>query len=146
MNYLSNFSENLSELIEENHLTVEAFAESVGIAYSEVYCYLRKEYMPKLSNLIRIADIYGYSIDFLIGLTSFPENAKFRTTPPFSGQFKKHLEKKGVSRYRMNKDTGISLNCIDSWYHGKFTPSLEKALILKNYFDCTLDNLFGRES
>ncbi len=146
MSYLSNFSENLSELIDDNHLTVEEFAESVDIAFSEVYRYLRKEYMPKLSNLIKIADTYHYSLDYLIGLIPFPENAKFKTTPPFCEQFKKHLEKKGVSRYRMSKETEISINRIDSWYHGEFTPSLEKAIILKEYFKCTLDYLFGRES
>ena len=146
MDILSNFSENLSELLDDNHLTVEQFAESVDIAYSEVYRYLRKEYAPKLSNIIKIADTYGYSLDFLIGLIPFPENAKFKTTPPFSEQFKKHLAKKGVTRYRMSKETGISINRLDSWYHGEFIPSLEKALKLKKYFDCTLDYLFGREN
>ena len=146
MDFLKNISENISELIEDNHLTVEKFAESVDIAFSEVYRYLRKEYMPKLSNLIKIADTYNYSLDFLIGLIPFPENAKFKTTPPFSEQFKKHLKKKGVSRYRMSRETEISINRIDSWYHGEFTPSLEKALKLKEYFDCTLDYLFGRET
>lgn len=145
-NYLSNFSENLSELIEDNRLTVEAFAESVDIAFSEIYRYLRKEYMPKLSNLIKIADAYGYSLDFLIGLIPFPENAKFKTASPFGEQLKKLLKEKGVSRYRMSKETGISLNRIDSWYHGEFTPSLEKAIKLKKYFDCTLDYLLGRET
>lgn len=139
------FSENLSELIEDNHLTVEEFAESVDIAYSEVYRYLRKEYIPKLSNLIKIADAYSCSIDYLIGLLPFSENAKFKTTPPFHEQFKKLLKDKGVTRYRMSKETGISINRIDSWYHGEFTPSLEKALELKKYFNCTLDDLLGRE-
>ena len=145
MSYLSNFSENLSELINETNLTVEEFANSVDIAFAEVYRYLRKEYMPKLSNLIRIADTYNYSLDFFIGLIPFPENVKFKTTLPFSEQFKKLLKKKGVSRYRLSKETEISINCIDSWYHGEFTPSLEKALKLKEYFECTLDYLFGRE-
>ncbi len=146
MDYLSNFSENLSELIDDKNLSVEDFAKSVKIAYSEVYRYLRKEYMPKLSNLIKIADTYGYSLDYLIGLIPFPENAKFKTTPPFGEQLKKHMKKKGVTRYRMSKDTGISINRIDSWYHGEFMPSLDKALELKKYFDCTLDYLFGREN
>lgn len=147
MDYLTNISENLKEIIDDNHLTVEEFADSVDIAFSEVYRYLRKEYLPKLSNIIKIADTYNYSLDFLIGLIPFPENAKFKTTPPFSEQFKKLLKEKGVSRYRLSKETEISINRIDSWYHGEFTPSLEKALKLKEYFDnCTLDYLFGREN
>ncbi len=146
MDILSNFGDNLAELIDENSLTVESFANSVGIAYSEVYRYLRKEYMPKLSNIIKIADCYNCSVDYLLGFIPYPENADFKATPPFNQRFKELLTDKNISRYRLSKETKISLNRLDDWYHGRFTPSLEKALELAKYFDCSVDYLLGREN
>lgn len=146
MDILSIFSENIFELLNEKNLSVTEFAQSVDIAYSEIYRYLRKEYIPKLSNMIKIADCYGCSLDYLIGLIPFPENAKFKQTPPFSVRFKKILKEKGVTRYRLSKETGILINRIDGWYNGEFTPSLDNALKLAKYFNCTLDYLLGREA
>ncbi len=145
MDILSNFSENLSELIGERKITVEQFAKAVGIDLSEAYRYLRKEYLPKLSNIILIADCYQYSIDYLLGLIPFPENVTFRKTPPFAQSFQRILEEKGLSRYRLSKESGIAINRIDDWYHGKFSPSLDKAIELAKFFNCTVDYLLGRE-
>lgn len=145
MDIKSNFGDNLSELIFDRNITVEEFSKTVGIAFSEVYRYLRKECLPKLSNVIKIADCYDCSIDYMLGFTPYNDGATYRKTPPFCESFKKLLQDKAVTRYKLNKQTGISINCIDSWYHGNFTPSLDNAIILAKYFDCTLDYLLGRE-
>lgn len=145
MEILTSFAENLSEMIDEHRLTTEEFAKSVDISFSEIYSYLRKECMPKLSTVIKIADTYGYSIDFLLGLIPFPENATFRKTPPFRERFKILLKDKEVTRYYLHKVTGISMNSLDNWYNGKYIPALENALLLAKHFQCSLDNLFGRE-
>ena len=145
MDILSNFSENLSALLDEKNLSVEEFAASVDIAYSEVYRYLHGEFLPKLSNIIKIADRYNESIDYLLGFRPLPEHEKFCTSKPFSQRLNQLLAQRKISRYRLAKDTHISINRIDDWYHGKFIPSLEKAIILSRYFDCTIDFLFGRE-
>lgn len=145
MDILSIFSENIQELINDKNLSIEEFAKTVGIDLSEIYRYLRKEYLPKLSNIIKIADSFNYSIDYLIGKIPFPEDIDFKTKVPFSQRFKELLTKKGISRYRLSKDTSISINRIDDWYYGRFTPSLEKALKLAEYFDCSIDYLLGRE-
>ena len=88
MEILSDFSDNLAELINEHKLSVEQFAEIVGITYSEIYRYLRKEYIPKLSNVIKIADAFGYSVDYLLGFIPFPENVVYKITTEFSVRFR----------------------------------------------------------
>ena len=145
MDFLSNFSENILALMSDNNLSVDKFAEIVEIDLSEVYRYLREEYIPKLSNIIKIADSFNCSIKYLIGDASLAENGNFKTQVPFSQRFKELLAKKGISRYRLSKDTNISINRIDDWYYGRFTPSLEKALKLAEYFNCSIDYLLGRE-
>ena len=60
---LNEFSDNLIELINEEKITIEQFAESVNIDMSEIYRYIRKECIPNLTNIIKIADCYNYSIE-----------------------------------------------------------------------------------
>lgn len=145
METLSDFSDNLAELINEHKLSVEQFAEIVGITYSEIYRYLRKEYIPKLSNVIKIADAFGYSVDYLLGFIPFPENVVYKITPEFSVRFRQLLTEKNITRYMINKNTGIPINRLDDWYNGKFTPSIDKAVKLAKYFNCSIDYLLGRE-
>ncbi len=145
MEILSNFGENLKELIDEKQITVEEFARSVDIAYSEVYRYLRKEYLPHLTAIIKIADTYNCSVDYLLGFVAFDENSGFKKTPDFATRFKEILRERNLTRYRIHVDTGLSLNCLDSWYNGKFTPSVDNLLRLKNYLKCSLDYTLGRE-
>ncbi len=146
MDILSNFSENLSELLDEQKITVEQLSESVDIDSSEIYRYLRKEYLPKLSNIIKIADKYHYSIDYLLGFISFPQSGTLKQTPPFAQRFQFLLKERELTRYQLSKESGIAINRLDDWYQGKFTPSLDKAIILAKHFGCSIDYLLGRES
>ena len=68
MDILSNFAENLNDLILDNNLSVKTFSEKLGFNLSECYKYLRKEYLPCLANIIKIADYFECSIDYLLGL------------------------------------------------------------------------------
>ena len=49
---------------------------------SECYKYLKKEYLPCLANIIKIADYFECSIDYLLGLEE-SNYLKFSQTPPF---------------------------------------------------------------
>ncbi len=146
MDIISDFSENLAELLDERKISVEELAESVDIDPSEIYRYLRKDYLPKLSNVVKIADKYNYSVDYLLGLVHFPQNVSFKPTPPFAQRFKFILDDKGITRYRLSKESKISINRIDDWYNGKFLPSVDKAVSLAKHLDCSVDYLLGRES
>ena len=145
MDIMSKFGENVCELLNEQKITIEEFAKTIGITLSEAYRYKRKEYLPHLTTIIKIADCYNYSVDYLLGFIPFPENANFKKTPPFSQTFATLLKNNNLTRYRLNKDTGISLNRLDDWYHGKSLPSIDNAIKLKKYFKCSLDFLLGRE-
>ena len=59
MDILSNFAESISDLIFDQKLTLEQFADKVGINVSEIYRYKRKERLPSTSNLIKIANEIG---------------------------------------------------------------------------------------
>lgn len=59
--------------------------------------------------------------------------------------FDKLMKDRGLSRYRVAKDTGIAQSTLSEWKTGKTTPKLDKIEVLANYFGVTVDYLLGNE-
>jgi len=56
--------------------------------------------------------------------------------------YKKFLEllnKKGVTTYRVAKDTGISISMFSDWKSGKSNPKTDKLKKLAEYFGVTIE-------
>ncbi len=145
MNLQDAFVENLKELMIDNDLSVKTFCEKLDIGNSELYRCLRKENLLILSSIIKIADYFCCSIDFLLGLAPYLSDDKLNYTPPFNIAFKQILSEYGITRYQLNKHTKISNSSIDNWYNGVHSPSLDNVIRLAKYFNCTIDKLLGRD-
>ena len=63
------FSEQMLALREQNGLTQEQAAQEIGIAYRSYRRYEAGEREPGVTALIKIADYYGVTIDYLVGRT-----------------------------------------------------------------------------
>lgn len=49
---------------------------------------------------------------------------------------------KGITPYRVSKDTGIGQSTLSNWKSGRSTPKTDKLLILAKYFDVSLAYFF----
>lgn len=58
--------------------------------------------------------------------------------------FEQLLQEKGVSAYRVAKETGISQPTLSDWKRGKSVPKLDKLQKLAVYFGVTVDYLLGK--
>ncbi len=146
MDILTNFSENLNELAFDKNLTFEEFAKAVEIDRSVIYKYLRKECLPTLPNLIKIADYFDCSADYLLGLSQTNTNTGFKSAPPFSQRFKELLKSKNLTRYKFLQEIHFARQSVDDWYNGKRYPNIDNTLELAKYFGCSIDYLLGREN
>ena len=54
-------------------------------------------------------------------------------------KFKKLLEERGITTYKVSKDTGISNVTFSNWKNGLITPKVDKLKILSEYFGVSLD-------
>ena len=66
---MSVFSERLEELRKKKHLSQGAVAKELGMGSRAYQYYEYGEREPRLSTLVRIADFYGVSLDYLAGRT-----------------------------------------------------------------------------
>lgn len=53
--------------------------------------------------------------------------------------FRKLIEERKVTPYKVSKDTGISQATLSDWKIGKTKPKADKLLILAKYFGVTVD-------
>ena len=61
------FVERLTELLAEKGLNRKQFAEKCGIPYTTVIGWTTLNRLPDYSSLIRIADFFDCSIDYIVG-------------------------------------------------------------------------------
>lgn len=49
------------------------------------------------------------------------------------------LQKRGITAYRLSKDTGIPQSVLSDWKTGRSKPKFDKLLILARYFDVPVE-------
>ncbi len=59
--------------------------------------------------------------------------------------FEKLCEEKGVTPYRVCKETGITTATISNWKAGRYVPKADKMKKIADYFDVTVDYLMTGE-
>lgn len=60
--------------------------------------------------------------------------------------FEKLLNERGITAYRVSKDTGVTTATLTSWKQGKYTPKPEKLQKIADYFGVSLRYLMtGKE-
>ena len=56
-------------------------------------------------------------------------------------KFRQIIENKGITSYRVSKDTGISQSTLSDWKKGLYTPKLDKLLKIAEYLSVPLEEL-----
>lgn len=69
---MATFPERLQELKIKRHVMQKDVAAAIGVPLRTYQRYEYGEREPQLSTLIRIADFYGVSLDYLAGRTDTP--------------------------------------------------------------------------
>jgi transcriptional regulator with XRE-family HTH domain len=73
MNINETFSERLIHLRNTQHISIPKMARALGVKNSSVSAYISKKCLPSAVNLVQLADLFGVSIDYLVGRTDEPE-------------------------------------------------------------------------
>ena len=102
--------------------------------------------MPTLRNLVKLADYFGYSTDYLLGLEQEQTRLTFQACKPFPQRFQEILQYFSVSRYRLEQITGIAESALYYWAKGQKCPTVENILLVCEKLDCRVDFFIGRSN
>jgi len=144
MDNLSKFSEVLDLLMFERELNITQLAEKVGIDATTIGRYLNAVYTPSVKNLVKIADFFQCTTDFLLGREPENHTTVFYPCPPFPEQLKILKEHFKCTWWHFYKTTQVSKSRFYEWKNGKHTPTLDCIIMLADGFGCTVDFIIGR--
>ena len=75
------FRERMILLKDESSITWRTIEERTGLPYSTLQSYMVRDVDPRAYSLIRIARVFGVSVDWLLGLTEEREIHEGRILP-----------------------------------------------------------------
>lgn len=141
---MSNLSENLKDLMAEAEIKAPALARATGIDSSTILTLLRGDGLPYVDTLVTLANYFKCSTDYLLGLTDQLFEEEYKQRPPFSEQLTFLLNHFKVTKYRLEKKTGLSEKTVNRWHNGKTQPTVDSLIRLAKFFDCSVDFVLGR--
>ncbi|MDE5654838.1 MAG: helix-turn-helix domain-containing protein [Clostridia bacterium] len=144
MDILSNIAENLKDLLIEHNLNAKTLSNNLGFANANITRYINKDRVPTVENLVKIADYFKCSTDYLLGLEDEIYPQTFLPCPPFSERLAFLLKYFKSSAYNLYHNNGITQSKYYSWKNGVTSPSLENVIKLAKIFDCSVDFVIGR--
>ena len=142
VNFKNRFVELANELAEKSK---SKRAKIIGISnttYSNAYNY---GIIPKTSSLIRIADYFDISIEYLIGNTDNEIFEKSLCAISFKERLRELQKRKNISTvYELSQRVHIHRNNIAQWNKLNCIPLIDDLIILADFFNVSVDYLLGR--
>ena len=140
----SKFGDRLSDLMLKENVKATELAAAIGVNTSSVNDWKRGKFQMYLSNLIKVADFFNCSLEYLADRTDTLLDYAPKPCPPFYARFREVMEERGKTRYRMTIDTGIKDSYFTEWSKGS-DPHVVSVTEAADYLGVTLDYLVGRD-
>lgn len=138
-------SERLNELLNEKYMSAAKLAEVIGLSGVTVRNWRRTNAAVKLEHLLRVAEYFECSLDYLCGRTEDEGIFRKDTAPCFPERLKALIGDCKTPIDRIAKETQLDRHNFYDWFNG-MPPLSSSLIILANYFGCSIDYLVGLES
>ena len=158
------FSDRLKSLRKQAKLRQWGVFKAIGMSRTQYQRYESGMADPTLSQLNKLADFFGVSLDYLVGRTDAPKSiiipAKVEDSISCNNLTRKHSNKKGrvifqerlqtcrlaqtKSRREISDFFGLSVFTWQSYELGRSMPSADKIAEFADYFGVSIDWLMGR--
>ena len=151
---MEKFHEKLKVLRKEARLTQQEVADFFGIQQAVYQKWESGNRKPSYENLSMLACIFDVSIDYLLNdyleisketFLKLKKEKEEEKKKLFSSRLKELRLQHGISQEELAEQIGIKRNSYSDWENGKCKPSYEKLEKIADFFEISLDWLFGRE-
>ncbi len=140
-----NFSERLNELMAESNLTPSDLIKKLNLEnLSTIYVWKSGKSLPRVENLISLANLFDCSLDYLLGRTNNYEKISCKKVVPFDIQLNKILKNKNITKYKLMKNCNFTKGHINSWFNLKSYPTPDNTIKLADFLGVSADYLVGR--
>ena len=143
-NIISSFVENLNDLLIEYGLDAKNLSLNLGMGNSTITRYLNKNRVPTINYLVKIADYFKCSTDYLLGLEDDLYPQTFQPCPPFAERLTFLLNYYKCSSYHIYHNADISQVRYYSWKNGVSVPTVDNVVKIAKALNCSVDFVIGR--
>lgn len=138
------FVDRLLGLCAEKQLGLMRLARELNTTKATVSRYCGGRRAPTVEMLVAIADYFGVTTDYLLGLERESSHTVFVKRPPFSERLAFLLRRYGLTVYRLEKETRINEETVYGWQKGEHEPRTDSLMRLAKYLRCSTDFVLGR--
>lgn len=138
------FQKRFNDIINDSDYKRVELVKLIPISQSTLSNALVYGIVPSVKTLIRIADFFNISIDYLLGKSNDERYYRSSSSETFQQRFESLCIEKGVTHYKVAFDCLFDKSCISKWFSKNFIPELEILDLLCDYFSVTPDYLLGR--
>lgn len=141
---MNKFPERLKEVMIETNNNPQTVAKFLGLNQdANIYQWLEGNHTPKMDNIIKLANLFQYSTDYLLGLTDNDEKIFNENIPHFKDHFKKVLKTVGIKQKNILEDKVLSCGHLTTIRNNKYLLT-ENMVKLAKYIGVSVDFLVGR--
>ena len=132
------------ELTEDMDCTKSQIPERLNIPYDIFTKIMDYGRIPTPKILIRIADYFHVSIEYLLGRTSDAYFEETQNRKTFQIRYQELKDDYKMTDYAVTKKLHISTSYTSNWKRFNYIPSLDTLIVLSEVFNVSLDYLLGR--
>ena len=137
------------EIIEEedwynSKISNAEIASRIGVDKSVISNLINYEIIPSVQSLIKIADYFNISLEFLLGKADKSEFIKSDKPSTFGIRVLQLKEESKAKYSDITNSCSFSRNSIHVWVKRNNVPSLVYLMEIANYFNVSPDYLLGR--
>lgn len=132
------------ELIEDIDCKKSQLPKIIGIEYDVCTKIIEYGRIPKPIILMRIADFFDISIEYLLGRTDDKYFEKSKESKTFQERYQELKDFHHMKNYGVAKRLHIPTTYTTNWKKYNYIPSLDNLILLAEIFEVSLDYLLGR--
>ena len=146
MDIMSKLVETLNFLISEKEIAAKQLARELDMTEATLSRYRKGINTPSVSNLIKFADYFKCSVDYLIGDEEENANLTFKESPDIAARMAQLPKIFNMSAYAFCRKVKIADATYYDWKSGNKEPNIYSIIKIAKYFDRRVDFILGRES
>jgi len=139
----TSFQKRINELVIDTELKKVDLAKAGNFDYRSLSNALVYGIIPTTSTLIKMANYFKVSMDYLLGRTEKNDYIE-SSNETFQVRFEKLCEEKGVTHYKVSQDCFFDKSNISRWLTKNYLPTLELLDMITKYFNVSIDYILGR--
>ncbi|MCM1368218.1 MAG: helix-turn-helix transcriptional regulator [Roseburia sp.] len=142
---IEKFRVSLNKILAIREIDTVSFGKALGVDPSVVRRWRNKGIDVRLKTLIKLADHFQCSIEYLCGKSSDIDDFEPKSSyPHFGERLLMVMNEHKVKPFRLFRDTAVIPSKYYYWISGG-EPSLTSLEIIAEYLNVTLDYLVGRQ-